>query len=47
MRQLGRDRARQLLTWLLEADLKLKGSHSAAPRDRWVLEELVCKLARR
>lgn len=47
MRQLGRDRARKLLRWLLEADLKLKGSHSAAPRDRWVLEELVCKLARR
>lgn len=47
MKQLGRDRARQLLPWLLEADLKLKGSHSSPPRDRWVLEELVCKLAKR
>lgn len=47
MRQLGRDRARKLLGWLLDADLKLKGSHSASPRDRWVLEELVCKLAKR
>jgi DNA polymerase III subunit delta len=47
MKQLGRDRARQLLTWLLDTDLKLKGSHSAAPRDRFVLEELVCKLAKR
>jgi DNA polymerase-3 subunit delta len=47
MRQLGRDRARKLLGWLLDADLKLKGSHSASPRDRWALEELVCKLAKR
>ncbi len=47
MKQIGRDRARQLLPWLLEADLKLKGSHSSPPRDRWVLEELVCKLAKR
>jgi DNA polymerase III subunit delta len=47
MQQLGRDRARQLLPWLLDADLKLKGSHSASPRDRWVLEELICKLAKR
>jgi DNA polymerase III subunit delta len=47
MKQLGRDRARKLLPWLLDADLRLKGSHSAAPRDRWVLEELICKLAKR
>lgn len=47
MKQLGRDRARRLLPWLLEADLKLKGTHSTAPRDRWVLEELICKLAKR
>lgn len=46
MKQLGRARARRLLRWLLEADLKLKGSHSIPPRDRWVLEQLVCKLAR-
>lgn len=47
MKQLGRERARKLLDWLLDADLKLKGSHSAAPRDRWVVEELICKLAKR
>lgn len=47
MKQLGRDRARRLLDWLLDADLKLKGSHSSAPRDRWVIEELICKLAKR
>jgi DNA polymerase-3 subunit delta len=47
MKQLGRDRARKLLTWLLETDLMLKGSHSAAPRDRWAIEELVCRLAKR
>jgi len=47
MKQLGRDRARNLLAWLLDADLKLKGSHSTAPRDRWVIEELICRLAKR
>jgi DNA polymerase-3 subunit delta len=47
MKQLGRDRARKLLAWLLDADLKLKGSHSAPPRDRFVIEELICKLAKR
>lgn len=47
MKQLGRDRARKLLGWLLDADLKLKGSHSVAPRDRWVIEELICRLAKR
>lgn len=47
MKQLGRDRARNLLAWLLDADLKLKGSHSSAPRDRWVVEELICRLAKR
>jgi DNA polymerase-3 subunit delta len=46
LRQLGRERARQILPWLLEADLKLKGSHSSEGRDRWVLEELFLKLAK-
>ncbi len=45
MKQLGRKRVQQLLPWLLEADLKLKGSHSAEDRERWVLENLVFKLA--
>ncbi|HBJ35393.1 MAG TPA: DNA polymerase III subunit delta [Planctomycetaceae bacterium] len=47
MKQLGRDRARSLMPWLLETDLKLKSSHSAAPRDRWAVEELICRLAKR
>lgn len=46
LKQLGRDRGRRILPWLLEADLKLKGSHSSEGRDRWVLEELFLKLAR-
>ena len=46
LRQLGRHRGRQLLHWLLEADLKLKGSHSTSGPDRFVLEEFVLKLAK-
>lgn len=46
LRQLGRERAQRILPWLLEADLKLKGSHSTEGRDRWVLEELFLKLAK-
>ncbi|WP_153555884.1 DNA polymerase III subunit delta [Roseimaritima sediminicola] len=46
LKQLGRERARQILPWLLAADLKLKGSHSSEGRDRWVLEELFLRLAR-
>lgn len=44
---LGRERARQLLPWLLDADLRLKGTHSAEGRDRFLLEQLVMKLAKR
>ena len=43
---LGRERARQLLPWLLDADLRLKGTHSADGRDRFLLEHLVVKLAK-
>jgi DNA polymerase-3 subunit delta len=46
MRGLGRERARQLLPWLLDADLRLKGTHSAEGRDRFLLEQLVMKLAK-
>ncbi len=42
---LGRERARQILPWLLEADLKLKGTHSSPKRETWVMEELLLKLA--
>jgi DNA polymerase-3 subunit delta len=46
LKALGRARARQLLPWLLDADLRLKGTHSAEGRDRFLLEQLVMKLAR-
>lgn len=46
LRQIGRARGREILGWLREADLKLKGSHSTDNRGRWVLEELFLKLAR-
>ncbi len=45
LKALGRERARQLLPWLLEADLRLKGTHSAEGRDRLMLEQLVLRLA--
>lgn len=47
LKQMGRDRAGQLLKWLSEADLALKGSHSKADRARFVLEQLFLKLAKR
>lgn len=47
LKQLGRDRAGQILKWLLEADLAMKGSHSAPDRARWVLERLFLRLAKR
>jgi DNA polymerase-3 subunit delta len=46
LKQLGRDRAGQLFSWLLDADLKLKGTHSHADRGRFVLETLFLRLAR-
>jgi DNA polymerase-3 subunit delta len=46
IRAIGRERGSQLLPWLLEADLRLKGTHSADGRDRFVLEQLVVKLAK-
>lgn len=46
LKQLGRKRAQRLLGWLLESDLRLKGSHSTEGRDRWALEELILKMAK-
>ncbi len=46
LKGLGRPRAKQLLPWLLDADLRLKGTHSQDGRDRFLLEQLVLKLAR-
>jgi DNA polymerase-3 subunit delta len=44
--RMGRDTARQLLPWLLDADLRLKGTHSNDGRDRFLLENLVIRLAK-
>jgi DNA polymerase-3 subunit delta len=46
LRQIGRERAGRLYRWLLEADLELKGTHSAPDRARFVLERLIVRLAR-
>ena len=46
LKGLGRERARQLLPWLLDVDLRLKGTHSADGRDRFLLEQLVVRLAK-
>jgi DNA polymerase-3 subunit delta len=45
LRQLGRDRARQLTAWLLAADLAIKGPNSADARARIELERLIVRLA--
>ncbi|MEM8678285.1 MAG: DNA polymerase III subunit delta [Planctomycetota bacterium] len=45
LRQLGRERASQLLSWLVETDLRLKRTHSSPERARWALEMLVFRLA--
>jgi DNA polymerase-3 subunit delta len=46
LKGMGRPRAKRLLPWLLDADLRLKGTHSTDGRDRFLLEQLVVKLAR-
>ncbi|TWT53095.1 DNA polymerase III subunit delta [Rubripirellula amarantea] len=46
LKGLGRARAKELLGWLLDADLRLKGTHSAEGRDRFLMEQLVMKLAK-
>ena len=45
LRGLRRDRAKQLLAWLLDADLRLKGTHSKHWFDRFLLEQLIIKLS--
>jgi DNA polymerase-3 subunit delta len=45
--QIGRDRAGKLFSWLLDADLAMKGSHSAPERARFTLELLFLRLAKR
>ena len=46
LRQVGRIRARQLLGWLLAADLELKGYNSTPQRARRVIETLIVRLSR-
>lgn len=46
LKGLGRDRAKHLLAWLLDADLRLKGTHSQEGRDRFLLEQFVIRLAK-
>jgi DNA polymerase-3 subunit delta len=45
LKQLGRQRAGQLLSWLLEADLALKGGSSSPPKARIVLEQLLVRIS--
>ena len=45
LRGLRRDRASQLLKWLLDADLRLKGTHSKPWFDRFLLEHFIVKLS--
>ncbi|MEM6469473.1 MAG: DNA polymerase III subunit delta [Planctomycetota bacterium] len=46
LKRMKRDKASKLLGWLLDADLRLKGTHSADGRDRFLLEQFVTRLAR-
>ena len=45
LRQLGRDRAREITGWLLAADLAVKGPNSADARARLELERLIVRLS--
>lgn len=45
MKRMKREKAGELLPWLLDADLRLKGTHSADGRDRFMLEQFVMRLA--
>lgn len=45
LRRLGRQRGLKMLHWLLELDLKLKGSHSHESRSVLAIEEFIVRLA--
>lgn len=45
LRRIGRNRARELLSWLLELELQLKGSHSNDDRARLALESFLFRLS--
>lgn len=46
LKQIGRARAGALFEQLLQADMQLKGSHSAGDLTRWVLERTILQLSR-
>lgn len=46
LKGLRRERGKELLPWLLDADLRLKGTHSSEGRDRFLMEQLVMRLAK-
>ncbi len=46
LRQLGRARANKLYAWLLDADLALKGASSSPTRARFVLEQIIARMAK-
>lgn len=45
LRQIGRERARQLAEWLLAADLAMKGYNSSDARARMEIERLIVRLS--
>jgi DNA polymerase-3 subunit delta len=45
LRRIGRQRAKDILSWLVELELQLKGSHSNEDRARLALESFLLKLA--
>jgi len=44
LKRIGRPRAREMLTWLVDLELQLKGSHSNDQRARLALESMIMKL---
>ncbi len=44
LKRIGRPRAREMLAWLVDLELKLKGSHSNEHRARLAIEALIMKL---
>jgi len=46
LKQIGRQRGRNIFRWMLEADMALKSSRSSGERPRLVLEEFIVKLSK-
>jgi DNA polymerase-3 subunit delta len=44
LRRIGRTRAKKLLSWLVDLEGRLKGSHSQDDRARFALEEFILRL---